>query len=232
MINIFEKYAAFLPFTQTNMILRNLENNVRSILDAGCGFGQPMNAINKRKKFFTVAIDLFLPAIWVCKNKGIYDAYILCDTRFLPIRRKSFDVIFCLDVIEHLTKKNGLKLIEEFNKIARKKVIISTPVGFLYLMRGHKENPNDIHKSGWIPVQFEAMGFKVRGITGLKCLSGARYGGIGSRFAGNDTMSKVKRYLIYMLNYLSRPLAYFIPNKAFCMLCIKRVNGSDAQLDY
>jgi SAM-dependent methyltransferase len=212
LINIIEKYATFLPFTQTNIIWRHLDKNIESILDIGCGYGQPMNEINKRKKIFSVGIDKFIPTIKSCKNKGIHNIYMLNDINFLPFRQKSFDVIFCLDVIEHLSKKNGLILIKELNKIARKQVIISTPVGFLYLLRGHKENPNDIHYSGWIPAEFDAMGFNVRGISGLKYISGAQYGGIGSKYVENNVINRLKRRLIFILNYLSRPLAYFVPN--------------------
>ena len=230
-IATFKKYAAFIPFTFTETVLRFLDKNARSILDVGCGFGHPIDAINKRTKFSALGIDSFLPAIRVCKNRSTHDAYVLCDVRFLPIRRRSFDVILCFEVIEHLSKCDGFKLVEEFDRIVRQQVIISTPVGFLNLIRGHKENPSDIHRSGWIPAEFETMGYKVRGINGLRFISGARYGGIGSRFAGNHCMSKVKKYLVYALNHLSRPLAYFVPNSAFCMLCTKKVNHNDPRFN-
>jgi len=225
LLSTFLKYAAFIPFTFTNMVWWNLDKNARSILDAGCGFGDPMNAINKRRKYpFTLGIDIFLPAIRACKNRGIHDAYILCDVRFLPFREKSFDIVACFEVIEHLSKCEGFRLIDEFERIARRQVIISTPVGFLQLIRGHKENPDNIHRSGWVPAEFEIRGYKVKGINGLKCVSGAFRGGIGSRFAGIGAMNKLKRYLVYLLNYLSRPLSYFIPNLAFNVLCVKTMN--------
>lgn len=223
------KFTAFLPFTIINMVFRNLNKNCQSILDVGCGFGHPMNKINKRKKFFTLGLDSYIQAIKACMNKGIHDANILCDVRFLPIRSKSFDIILCLEVIEHLSKGDGLKLLEKFNRIASREIIITTPVGFVSLNRvhsRHEDNPCKFHISGWFPSEFESMEYKVRGIIGLKCISGAKGGCLGSRFTRNDFLSKVKKYFIFMLNYIIRPLAYFIPNSAFRMLCVKRVNES------
>lgn len=220
MTTIFEKYACLLPFV--DVVWWNLDKNVQSILDIGCGFGNPMAAINKHRRFHTIGMDRFLPSIKECKRMGRHNAYIICDVRFLPIRTKSVDLVHCLEVIEHLCKLDGLKLIGEFDRIARQQVILSTPVGFLLLKRGHKENPSDIHKSGWIPFELENFGYKVRGIDGLKCVSGAYYGGVGSKFAGDDPRRKAMRYFIYLLSYLSRPLGYFFPNSAFCMLCIKK----------
>ena len=224
---IFNKFTAFFPFTIINMVLRNLDKDCHSILDVGCGFGRPMNTINKRKKFFTLGLDSYIPALKACMNKGIHDANLLCDIRFLPIRSKSFDIILCLEVIEHLSKCDGLILLEKINRIATREIIITTPVGFASLNRVHKrqeENPCAFHISGWFPSKFESMEYKVRGIIGLKCISGAKEGGLGSRFTGNDILSKVKKYFIFMLNYIIRPLAYFIPNSAFRMLCVKRIN--------
>ena len=225
LLSIFEKYVAFIPFTFVDMVWWNLEKNARLVLDAGCGFGDPMNAINKRRKHsFTLGIDIFLPAIRACKNKGIHDAYILSDVRFLPFRERSFDIIVCFEVIEHLGKCEGFKLIAEFERIARRQVMMSTPVGYLHLIRGHRENPDDTHRSGWVPAEFEIREYEVKGINGLKCVSGASYGGVGSRFGGIDAMNNLKKYLVYVLNYLSRPLGYFVPNLAFNMLCVKKMN--------
>jgi len=54
----------------------------------------------------------------------------LCDVRKLPFKQKSFDTVLCMEVIEHLEKEEAIRLIEDMEKIARKKIIITTPVGF------------------------------------------------------------------------------------------------------
>jgi len=45
----------------------------------------------------------------------------------------SFDVVLVFDLIEHITKENGEKLIRQLENIARDKVIIFTPNGFMPL---------------------------------------------------------------------------------------------------
>ncbi len=72
---------------------------------------------------------------------------------------KSVDTIFILDVIEHLEKDQGTVLVNLAMKVARRQVIIFTPLGFMpqhYSEIGdgwgnveHNELQN--HRSGWTP---------------------------------------------------------------------------------
>lgn len=76
----------------------------------------------------------------------------------------SVDTIFMLDVLEHLTKAEGIKLLNEVERVARKQIIIFTPYGF-YPMHFKKKDQkdgwgldgNDVqeHKSGWTPNDFD-----------------------------------------------------------------------------
>lgn len=76
----------------------------------------------------------------------------------------SVDTVFVMDVIEHLTKKDGLKLIKEADRVARKQVVIFTPLGFypmFYKKTGDKDawglGGTDVqeHQSGWMPKDFD-----------------------------------------------------------------------------
>ena len=60
-----------------------------------------------------------------------------------------------MEVIEHLEKEEAIRLIEDMEKIARKKIIITTPVGFLenYEADG---NLYQTHKSGFYPEDFKS----------------------------------------------------------------------------
>jgi hypothetical protein len=84
--------------------------------------------------------------------------------RFLEVMMdQSVDTIFLLDVIEHLDKKDGEKLLENAKRVARSQVIVFTPLGFMpqhYSEIGgawgnvtHNELQN--HMSGWSPSDFE-----------------------------------------------------------------------------
>jgi len=47
------------------------------------------------------------------------------------IESKSFDIVIAMDLIEHLPKSDGYKLLYEMERIARKACMIMTPNGFV-----------------------------------------------------------------------------------------------------
>ena len=68
----------------------------------------------------------------------------------------SVDVIFLIDVIEHLPKTEALALLKKTEKIARKQIIIFTPLGFLVQKHpdgkdawGMEGGKMQEHRSGW-----------------------------------------------------------------------------------
>src|SRR5688572_21983719 len=67
-----------------------------------------------------------------------------------------------------LNKKDGYRLLKIMNKIAKKRVIILTPNGFV--PQTGKDNELQEHLSGWSVSDFRKMGFKVLGRYGLKNL--------------------------------------------------------------
>ncbi len=75
----------------------------------------------------------------------------------------SVDSVFMIDIIEHLEKEDGLQLLKEADRVARKQIIIFTPLGF-YPMHFKEKDQKDAwgldgndfqeHKSGWLPEDF------------------------------------------------------------------------------
>ncbi len=124
-------------------------------------------------------------------------------------QEKSFDCVCAFDVIEHLAKEDGLKLINSMERIARKKVIISTPNGFL--SQGiHYGNPFQVHLSGWEVKEMKDMGYRVTGVGGLKLLKGE--------------VAKIKwrpEFFWGRISLLSQLIVTNWPSKAFAILCIK-----------
>ena len=115
--------------TSMNTIWRELDRQGKDILDVGGGWGEPARFLSKKHRFRRrVNADIFLPHLNKSKTKGTHDEYVLCDVRHLPFRRKSFDVVLCLEVIEHLEKEEGLKLLSSLEEIARRQVILTMPV--------------------------------------------------------------------------------------------------------
>jgi len=75
----------------------------------------------------------------------------------------SIDSVFMIDLIEHLEKDDGKKLLKEADRIARKQIVVFTPLGF-YPMHFKEKGQKDAwgldgvdvqeHKSGWLPEDF------------------------------------------------------------------------------
>lgn len=74
----------------------------------------------------------------------------------------NFEVILFIDVIEHMTKQDGLICLEYAQEFATKQVVVFTPLGFMEQQTG--KNGLDAwgmygghwqeHKSGWTPDEF------------------------------------------------------------------------------
>lgn len=78
----------------------------------------------------------------------------------------SYDIVSCIDGIEHLKKEDGIKLLTEAKRVAKKKVFIFTPEGYV------KNEPKQawgidggdhyqVHLSGWVPEEFTKHGYTV-----------------------------------------------------------------------
>jgi len=160
--NSFEKVDGFiqtvsgyLPFTYQRTIRKSLDRG--TILDLGCGKGWSWRSFVNGKgdnSFLTVGADISLPYLSYCKEKRLYGDLVRCDVRRLPFKEKSFDIVLLLQLVEHFEKEDGLRLIEEAEKIARRQVIIATPVGFLEY---------EWHFSGWEPDELKSLGYEITG---------------------------------------------------------------------
>jgi SAM-dependent methyltransferase len=157
---ILEKLSMNLPFglgrAHARAIARWMDQDTRSCLDIGCGRG----AFSLFRHYETIGCDIYSPNLAIAKGKGFYADLVHCDVRCLPFKPKSFDITICIEVIEHLDKKEGLELIKRMEEMARRQVIITTPWGYYPLDERH-DNPYLNHISGWLPEDFERMGYRV-----------------------------------------------------------------------
>lgn len=128
------------------------------VLDLGCG---TMNITGKLKCKVVFGVDAYQPNIDELKGKG--HIYVYCGKieKYLPdFKKKSFDVVMSIDSIEHLTKPAALKAIGQMERIARKRVIIFTPIGFI---KNDREENTEFqrHRCGFLPSELENMGFEI-----------------------------------------------------------------------
>jgi len=208
------EYRPYIPFTAPNSVWRSLDKRAKSILDVGCGKGQPMTFINRRKQFTTVGIDLFQPYLKEVQSHCTHDNYVLCDARQLPFKQKSFDVVLCLEVLEHLEKEDGERFLQAIEAIARRQVVLSSPVGE-YHQEAFDFNPHQHHKSEWTPLDLRRKNYRVIGV-------GVR--GLGGDSGLTSKLPRVLRPLHYIVWLLAGPVVHYIPSLGGHMIAVKRVD--------
>lgn len=208
------KVAEYIPFTASNLVWRLLHSSNTTLLDVGCGPGRVGEIIKRHKSIYSVGVDIFSPYLKRCQDNHTHDELIQCDIRHLPFRENSFDAVLCKDVIEHLDSQEGDKLIKELEKIARRQVIITTPMGN-YGQHEYDDNPFQEHRSTWKPADLRRYGLTVRGI-GIRGMHGER--GLHSR------VPKMLRWLLDIMYVLAGPVVYFFPSLACYMIGTKKLH--------
>jgi hypothetical protein len=159
---------------------------------------------------YGVGVDIYSPSLQKSKRDGNFQEYVLADVRKLPFKYNSFDTVIAIDVIEHLSKTDGERLIADMEKTSRKKSIIFTPNGYNPKKQLEDDNPYQVHKSGWTVDEFSNRGYTVFGINSLKA------------FRGERAIIIVKPALFGdIVSTLSDRLVYHLPSLAFQLLCIK-----------
>ena len=154
-----------------DLFLHFVPRDLESVLDAGCGRGI-VGALARiyREPNRVVGIDGFDPYLQFCRRTGMYDQLIEHDLRKFPLPFKSdeFDLATSLEVIEHLPKEDGVRLLEELERVSRM-VIVSTPNRF-FRQDPYDDNPFQSHISRWRVSDFFGRGYSVYGAGGLLIL--------------------------------------------------------------
>jgi SAM-dependent methyltransferase len=182
-----------------------------SVLDVGCGARSPLAATAFRG--FALGVDLAEPALRAACAARTHTALVRADARAIGrvVRPRSVDAVVALDLVEHLDRGPALALLAACEAIARRRVVVFTPNGFVP-QSGTVENPHQEHRSGFTAPELRALGYRVRGIHGLGCLCGP-YGEV--RWAPGPVWRR--------LSDATAPLVYWLPALAFGLLATKDV---------
>jgi hypothetical protein len=186
--------------------------DAETLLDVGCGRNSPLGRF-RRKPPRTVGVDLYPDWIAESRDKGIHDEYEVLDATTIGHRfgHGSFDVVLCCDLLEHLDREDGEKLLAQAEMVARHRVVILTPNGFVE-QDATWGNPHQVHRSGWTAGEMQTRGYTVNGVNGLRWLRGSR--GL-IRFRPARAWGMISRY--------SEPLVWRAPSLAFHILCAKEI---------
>jgi hypothetical protein len=163
-----------------------------------------------REVQYAVGVDSHQPSIDKSRAAGIHHGYRCMNIldvgkEFAP---RSFDCVIALDVIEHLTKDEGLRLLDAMESIARGRVVIFTPNGFLQ-QPAEPDNPHQLHVSGWTPAEMRARGYRVIGVGGWRPLRGPY------------ALPRWPRFLTERLSLWTERYLETRPEHALQILCVK-----------
>jgi len=211
------KEIYFKIFGKYRLVSCSIENELEkdwTILDVGCGHSSPLRLVKKTSRW--VGLDIYEPYIAESKKQSIHDEYLIGDARSLPFKDNSFDCAVAIEVLEHFNKPDGLKMINEMERVARKKIILTTPNGFMETYAGPNDNPEERHLSGWNYNELKELKFRVYGLNGLKSLWTIEKGKAVIRF----------KFLILpiMLVEISKYFTYRNPSLSFQLFFVKDLN--------
>jgi len=171
----------------------------RRILDIGCGAGiygylirnkwqdcypgriqfedfQNRCILNDEPELL-VGCDVTTENIRRVNKHQIYDYSCLANAANLPFKEGLFDTIICVEVLEHLEKKDAIKAIEQFKRIATQRLIITVPKNALSSTTNSDERPflkiastnidiieyveAERHKSSFTQRELSYLGFQI-----------------------------------------------------------------------
>jgi SAM-dependent methyltransferase len=195
-------------------VLKELQG-AKSVLDIGCGdtgwLVSDQGGI-RLDNVVTIGYDIHRATIARARAKQQHTQYVLGDATSLVFDTKSIDCVIAMEVIEHLPKEKGYQMISEMERVAIKKIIIQTPNGF-FPQNQVDSNPYQKHMSGWSVDDFEALGFNVHGLAGIRGL-----------FEPNGAGKYRSPAMLFgLLSTASRPMVYNLPRIAFRLHCVKEL---------
>jgi SAM-dependent methyltransferase len=146
------------------------------ILDVGCGFGKwgylctsnywQTHASVRGSHPEIVGCDGYDANVQMCRDNGCYREVLHVTVPPLPFEDCSFDSVLLIEIIEHLKEDSAQQLIEEAKRVARHRVILSTP-NYPDFREGTNSitgwNALDAHLCYFSRARLRRLGFKIFG---------------------------------------------------------------------
>jgi SAM-dependent methyltransferase len=187
-----------------------------SVLDLGCGPKSPIRNITWMAR--RVGVEAFHPYVETARLNQTHDEIREASIMGLDIEENSFDAVTLIDVIEHMTREDAQATIAFAKRIARKKVVINSPNGFI-AQEALDGNDLQKHLSGWDLSDMKSLNFGVRGLAGLKFLRRE----VDNGSMGDDLLTTIRfrpRFFWFIVSTLSQPITYLFPRFAFSLFSV------------
>lgn len=130
-----------------------------------CGFGRGFWGFCFKTQFKSVphitGLEIYRPYVERQEGLGLYDELVEANVLDMPFPDNHFDIVLACEIIEHLERDDGFRMLLEIERVCRNLLIVTTPWGFL----GQDEydgNKYQVHLSFWHPFDFKVRGFKVK----------------------------------------------------------------------
>jgi len=148
-------------------------------------------------------VGLDIDLLSLRQARKIYDDVVLADARYLPFREgSSFDIVTCLELIEHIPKREGIVLLRNLSALASKKLVVSTP-SYFFELPAPSNGVGYGHVSFYSPKELKELGFETHGLR-VRAL------------AGKNSL------IIGIIRAVLAPLTYFFPSTAACTIGVKQ----------
>jgi len=190
--------------------IRSELRGCHTVLDIGCGGTSPVRLLSNHH---LVGLDGYEPALEQARRHQTHDEYVLGDVKDIGeiFSERRFDACVALDVIEHLQKEDGWRLLETMERLATQRVVVFTPNGFV--PQHSKAGDLQEHLSGWTAEDMGSRGYRVLGMYGPKSLRGEYH---------------EVRYRPKVFWVIVTLLAHFVytrrhPEKSAAIFCVKNV---------
>lgn len=191
----------------------------KTVLDLGCGPSSPLQYCKNIE--YSVGVEAFKPYLEKSKEGKIHTEYIEKKIEDVDFPENSFDAVILIEVLEHLPEKVGNKVLINAEKWAKKKIIVSTPNGFIHQKR-IDNNPLQIHLSGWDYKKMKSLGLKSVGLAGLKSLRQETQ----NESMDGDLTNSIRfqpKILWFIIAVTSQLMTYFYPPMAFELFSTKKI---------
>lgn len=171
-------------------IIKTIPQEVETILDVGCGNGSLVNSIYQKFKK-VVGVDLSEEALTHVKSEKV-----LSDVSNLCFPDKSFDLVVCSEVLEHLREEDYLQTIKEIERVAKRYIILTVPNN--ENLRKSSEICPDCQK--WFHPSYHQRSFKKKELeTIFKKFNLIKIKEMGDKYP------RVPNFMVYLLRWLKKP---------------------------
>ncbi|MGA3268014.1 MAG: class I SAM-dependent methyltransferase [Verrucomicrobiota bacterium] len=198
----------------TRLALRNALDGCDSVLDVGCGKSVDLRWLAVPH---STGIEGYAPDLEEARRLKSHDDFVLGDVRKLEnyFQPGQFDAVIAMDVIEHLPKEDGLRLIQAMENIALRRVVFFTPSGFLPQRHLEKADLQE-HLSGWEAAEMKQFGYQVIGMLGPKTLRGEFH-----------VLKGRPKFLWAIISLVGHFFwTRWVPGKAAAIFCVKTKRGT------